>query len=328
MPACTRRTRRGWSRSPSRTRRSRRAPSFTRSPMAGRTTRPRALARAAALARLGERRVAIPFAQALADLVPPKAVRLRRDFGLLLTLIRAHALLHRASRESRHGRRDRRHAGRLRGGARAGRTADRRRGGGDGPRAIRETVAAVERLCPERGGHGLRCGHRRELDLDKSAASRRASGREGARLPRQPRDEKRPAGQVRARGTAAGGHADPAGPLQCCGVAGGERCLPLPVGRRRSSQPRLHCRTKRGFRARASPMRQAQDLCRARPLCRSPGDRGMPASSTNRGNTRGIKAEKSVEGQPPIAPPRTCGGARHATGPGEENACLRPRACP
>jgi hypothetical protein len=47
---------------------------------------------------VGERRVVVPFAGQLADLVPPVAVRLRRDFGLLLALIRAHALLHREGR--------------------------------------------------------------------------------------------------------------------------------------------------------------------------------------------------------------------------------------
>jgi hypothetical protein len=47
----------------------------------------------------GERRVAVPFAERLADLVPPVAVRLRRDFQLLLTLIEAHALLHRERRD-------------------------------------------------------------------------------------------------------------------------------------------------------------------------------------------------------------------------------------
>jgi hypothetical protein len=47
----------------------------------------------------GERRVIVPFAEKLATLVPPVAVRLRRDFGLLLVLIRAHALLHRELRE-------------------------------------------------------------------------------------------------------------------------------------------------------------------------------------------------------------------------------------
>jgi DNA-binding transcriptional ArsR family regulator len=47
---------------------------------------------------LGERRVTIPFAKRLAELVPPVAVRLRRDFGAVLALIRAHALLHQARR--------------------------------------------------------------------------------------------------------------------------------------------------------------------------------------------------------------------------------------
>jgi hypothetical protein len=47
---------------------------------------------------LGERNVTVPFAETLATLVPPVAVRLRRDFGAILNLIKAHALLHRASR--------------------------------------------------------------------------------------------------------------------------------------------------------------------------------------------------------------------------------------
>jgi hypothetical protein len=42
--------------------------------------------------------VVIPFADQLAQLVPPVAVRLRRDFKTVLMLIRAHALLHQASR--------------------------------------------------------------------------------------------------------------------------------------------------------------------------------------------------------------------------------------
>lgn len=45
-----------------------------------------------------EHRVVIPYADALAGLVSAIAVRLRRDFGLLLTLIRAHAILHQATR--------------------------------------------------------------------------------------------------------------------------------------------------------------------------------------------------------------------------------------
>jgi hypothetical protein len=46
----------------------------------------------------GPSEVTIPFARELAELVPPVAVRLRRDFGALLALIRAHAPLHQASR--------------------------------------------------------------------------------------------------------------------------------------------------------------------------------------------------------------------------------------
>ena len=48
---------------------------------------------------LGDCKVTIPYAKALARLIPPVAVRLRRDFGALLALIRAHALLHQATRE-------------------------------------------------------------------------------------------------------------------------------------------------------------------------------------------------------------------------------------
>ncbi len=47
---------------------------------------------------LGERRVTIPFAQQIAELIPPVAVRLRRDWKSVLAAIRAHALLHQATR--------------------------------------------------------------------------------------------------------------------------------------------------------------------------------------------------------------------------------------
>jgi hypothetical protein len=47
----------------------------------------------------GNREVVIPYAADLARLMPPAAVRLRRDFPTILTLIRSHALLHQASRE-------------------------------------------------------------------------------------------------------------------------------------------------------------------------------------------------------------------------------------
>jgi hypothetical protein len=46
-----------------------------------------------------EKRVTMPFAIRLATLIPPVAVRLRRDVGAVFNLIRAHAILHQASRE-------------------------------------------------------------------------------------------------------------------------------------------------------------------------------------------------------------------------------------
>jgi hypothetical protein len=52
-----------------------------------------------------ERDVTIPYAEVLAGLIPPVAVRLRRDFRAVLALIRAHALLHQTSRaRDRYGR--------------------------------------------------------------------------------------------------------------------------------------------------------------------------------------------------------------------------------
>src|SRR5205085_6146122 len=47
---------------------------------------------------LGECRVVIPYAPTIADKSQPLAVRLRRDFSMLFTLIKAHALLHRGTR--------------------------------------------------------------------------------------------------------------------------------------------------------------------------------------------------------------------------------------
>lgn len=48
----------------------------------------------------GTREVSVPFGRVLAEMVPPLATRLRRDFGAVLRLIKSHALLHRASRET------------------------------------------------------------------------------------------------------------------------------------------------------------------------------------------------------------------------------------
>jgi hypothetical protein len=47
----------------------------------------------------GEHHVIIPYAKRLAELMPPISVRLRRDFGAILNLIRSHAVLHQANRQ-------------------------------------------------------------------------------------------------------------------------------------------------------------------------------------------------------------------------------------
>jgi hypothetical protein len=48
---------------------------------------------------LANHRVYIPYAVSLATALAPVAVRLRRDFALVLNLIKAHALLHQMTRE-------------------------------------------------------------------------------------------------------------------------------------------------------------------------------------------------------------------------------------
>jgi hypothetical protein len=48
----------------------------------------------------GQRRVVIPFVRALGRLMPASATRLRRDYAALLSLVRTHALLHQAQRET------------------------------------------------------------------------------------------------------------------------------------------------------------------------------------------------------------------------------------
>jgi hypothetical protein len=47
----------------------------------------------------GERRVVVPFAAVMVEMIPPVAVRLRRDVGQTIHAIKAHALLHRDQRD-------------------------------------------------------------------------------------------------------------------------------------------------------------------------------------------------------------------------------------
>ncbi|MCH7574123.1 MAG: hypothetical protein IIA59_03270 [Candidatus Marinimicrobia bacterium] len=50
--------------------------------------------------RSGPANIIVPYAYALAKCIPPVAVRLRRDFRLLLALIKSHALMHKHNRET------------------------------------------------------------------------------------------------------------------------------------------------------------------------------------------------------------------------------------
>jgi hypothetical protein len=120
-----------------------------------------------------EHRVVIPYSSELAGLVPPVAVRLRRDFGVLLNLIRVHAILHQATR-------DRDESGHVVAsfddyavvrelvvdlvGEVVQATVSK---------AVRQTVEAVADL-PRYGGEGISVtALAKQLKIDKGAASRR-----------------------------------------------------------------------------------------------------------------------------------------------------------
>lgn len=118
-----------------------------------------------------EHRVVIPYARPLAELVPPVAVRLRRDFGAILALIRAHAVLHQVHRD-----RD--------GQGRVVATiddyqvvrelvADLISEGAEAtvPTTVRETVEAVASIAAGEGVSLTKLAA--ELGIDKSAAARR-----------------------------------------------------------------------------------------------------------------------------------------------------------
>jgi hypothetical protein len=121
-----------------------------------------------------EHRVAVPYARELAAAIPPVAVRLRRDFGALLNLIRAHAILHQASRERDA---DGRVVATLEDYARVRElVADLVSEGLEAtvPATVRETVEMVERLREETEKDVTIAALAEELELDKSAAWRRA----------------------------------------------------------------------------------------------------------------------------------------------------------
>jgi hypothetical protein len=123
---------------------------------------------------LGPRRVTIPYAKALAGLIPPVAVRLRRDFSAVLNLVRACALLHQANRE----RDDQGQVVATLGDYRVVRelVADLVAEGVDATvsETVRETVGVIGRLIDEGDDDAVSLGPiASELKLDKSATSRR-----------------------------------------------------------------------------------------------------------------------------------------------------------
>ena len=117
--------------------------------------------------------VSVPYAKALAGLVPPVAVRLRRDFGAVLGLIRAHALLHQATRKR--DDQDRLVATFNDYAVVRGLVADLvSEGVGATVRpVIRETVAAVDDLEPDHEAGVPQAALAKRLKLDRSAVSRR-----------------------------------------------------------------------------------------------------------------------------------------------------------
>jgi hypothetical protein len=119
----------------------------------------------------GRADVDVPFALDLAGLVPPVAVRLRRDFPMVLALIRAHALLHQLNRER--GSEGQVVATLADYAAVRELVADLMADAVDRTvsATIRETVAAVASLAVIGETTGIAVAH--SLGLDKSAASRR-----------------------------------------------------------------------------------------------------------------------------------------------------------
>ena len=117
----------------------------------------------------------IPYAKKLAELIPPVAVRLRRDLGALLNLIRAHALLHQATRK-RDG--EGRIVGTIEDYAAVRELVVDLVGEGveaTVPITVRETVEAVKRMRKDSNGEPVTVAELvRRLELDRSAVSRRA----------------------------------------------------------------------------------------------------------------------------------------------------------
>lgn len=122
----------------------------------------------------GEHQVSIPFSKILADLIPPVAVRLRRDFNVVLNLIRAHTILHQATR---HRDKRRRLVATIEEDYASvhGLLADMISDGVGAtvPPAIREAVEKVAQLSSTHSGGVSITALAAGLKIDKSSASRR-----------------------------------------------------------------------------------------------------------------------------------------------------------
>jgi hypothetical protein len=124
-----------------------------------------------------EHEVVIPYAEYVAERIPPVAVRLRRDFGAILQLIRTHAMLHRLTR----ARDDRGRVVAEEDDYQVVRelVADLISEGVEAtvPTTVRETVRCVGELADEEGATVNQVAAR--LQLERSTAQRRLqSGRE------------------------------------------------------------------------------------------------------------------------------------------------------
>lgn len=170
---------------------------------------------------LGNRSVRIPFAGSIAEQVRPSAVRLRRDFATVLNLIRAHALLHQATRQ-------RDEEGRVIASMEdyeaVRKVVSDFVAGGIGasiPDTVRETVEVVRDLTGD-DDEGVSVNAVADrLGLDKSAASRRVrQARRGGYLVNKEERRGRPArlvlGDPLPEETT---FLPPAGELRCCTVA-------------------------------------------------------------------------------------------------------------
>jgi hypothetical protein len=138
--------------------------------------------------------VEIPYASALAEMVPPLATRLRRDFKTVLTLIRAHALLHQANRrKDAEGRVVAELADYA---AIRELVADLIAEGADTAikPEVRETVNTVKALLDDGKEEVMQADIKKALKLDKSAVSRRVAAALDAGVLRKLEDRKgRPA---------------------------------------------------------------------------------------------------------------------------------------